>query len=82
MSEVVTSTRVRKCDRSWDIRPESYLPTGVGHPTEVMHMTGVVIYLHYKHVSWVIYDKRLADFLLRVIHRIIHFVRPDRSLRA
>jgi hypothetical protein len=46
----VTSTGVEKVDRSLDIRPESYLPTGVGHVTEVTHRTGIVIYLHYKHV--------------------------------
>jgi hypothetical protein len=38
MTGVVTSTGVRKCNQSRDIRPESYLPTGV------------MIYLHYKHV--------------------------------
>jgi hypothetical protein len=49
-SEVVTSSGVRKCDWSRDIRLESYLPTGVGHATNVTHMTGVVIYQHFKHV--------------------------------
>jgi hypothetical protein len=48
-SEIVTSIGVGKDDRSRDIWPESYLPTGVGHATKVAHMTGVVIYLHYKH---------------------------------
>jgi hypothetical protein len=47
---VMTLTEVEKCDRSWDIRSESYLPTGVGHMTEVVHTTGVAGYLHYKHV--------------------------------
>jgi hypothetical protein len=27
--ELVDTTGVRKCDRNWDIRLESYLPTGV-----------------------------------------------------
>jgi hypothetical protein len=49
-SEVVTSTGVRKCDRSQDIWLESYLPIGVRHATKVMNMTGVMIYLHYKQV--------------------------------
>jgi hypothetical protein len=31
------------------IRPESHLLTGVRHVTEVVHTTGVVIYLYYKH---------------------------------
>jgi hypothetical protein len=43
-SEVVTSTGVGKGDRSLDIRPESYVPIGVGHATEVADTTGVVIY--------------------------------------
>jgi hypothetical protein len=47
---VVTLTRVEKCDQSRDIQLESYLLTGVGHTTKVAHMTGVIIYLHYKHV--------------------------------
>jgi hypothetical protein len=50
MPKVVTSIGVRKYDRSWDIRPESYLSTGVGHAIEVAHMAKVVIYVHYKHV--------------------------------
>jgi hypothetical protein len=56
MTRVMTSTRIGKCDWSQDIRPESYLPSGIGHMTKVRHMavvthmTGVVIYLHYKHV--------------------------------
>jgi hypothetical protein len=41
---------VGKYDQSQDIRPESYLPIGVGHTTEVTYTTGVVKYLHYKHV--------------------------------
>jgi hypothetical protein len=40
------------------IRPESCLLTGVGHTTEVVR------YLQYEHASWIIYDKRLANFLL------------------
>jgi hypothetical protein len=32
------------------IQSESRLLTRVGHMTEVMHMTGVMIYLHFKHV--------------------------------
>jgi hypothetical protein len=53
---VVMLTEVGKCDRSRDIRsesvirPESLLMTRVRHTTKVTHMTGVVIYLHYKHV--------------------------------
>jgi hypothetical protein len=35
MTRVTTSTGVRKCDQSRDIRLESCLPTGVGHMTEV-----------------------------------------------
>jgi hypothetical protein len=34
-TEVVMLTEVGKCDRSQYIRPESYLPTGVGHMTGV-----------------------------------------------
>jgi hypothetical protein len=34
-TRVVMSTVVRKCDWSWDIRPESYHPIGVSHTTEV-----------------------------------------------
>jgi hypothetical protein len=49
-SKIVTSTGVGKGDQSLDIRPESYLPTGVGHATEVAHTIGVMIYLHYKYV--------------------------------
>jgi hypothetical protein len=49
-SKVVMSTGVRKYDRSRDIRSESYLLTRVGHATDVAHTTGVMIYLHYKHV--------------------------------
>jgi hypothetical protein len=49
-SKVVTLIRVGKGDRSLDIRPESYLPTRIRLATEVVHTTGVVIYLHYKHV--------------------------------
>jgi hypothetical protein len=49
-SKVVTSTGIERGDRSRDIQPESYLLTGVGHAIEVAHTTGVVIYLHYKHV--------------------------------
>jgi hypothetical protein len=51
MSEVVTSIKVRKCDRSQDIRLESYLLTGVGHATEVVHTTRVVIYPPHKKVT-------------------------------
>jgi hypothetical protein len=51
------------------------------------------MYLHYKHVQWVVYDmknvffvsnkiKGLANFLLRAIHRIIHSVRLDCSPSA
>jgi hypothetical protein len=29
---------------------EVVMSTGVGHATELAHTTGVVIYLHYKHV--------------------------------
>jgi hypothetical protein len=47
---VMMPTGVGKCDRSWDIWPESYLPIRVGHTTEVTYTTRVVIYLHYKHV--------------------------------
>jgi hypothetical protein len=43
-SRVMTSTRIRECEQSQDIRPESYLATGVGHMTEVAHMTGVTRY--------------------------------------
>jgi hypothetical protein len=50
MLKVVTSTKVRKGNRSLDILPESYLPIRVGHASEVEHRTRVVIYLHYKHV--------------------------------
>jgi hypothetical protein len=49
-SKVVTSTGVGKGDRSLDIRPESYFPIRVRHAIVVMHTTGVIIYLHYKHV--------------------------------
>jgi hypothetical protein len=48
-SKVVTWTGVRKCNWS-RIWPESYLPTGIKHAIEVVHMTGVMIYLCYKHV--------------------------------
>jgi hypothetical protein len=34
-TRVVTSTGVRKCDQSQDIRAESYPLTGVGHTTKV-----------------------------------------------
>jgi hypothetical protein len=46
----VTSIGVRTCDPSRDIQPELYLLTGVRHAIEVVHTTGVVIYLHYEHV--------------------------------
>jgi hypothetical protein len=41
---VVTSTGIKKCIRSRDIRPESCLST------RVEHTTGVTTYLHYKYV--------------------------------
>jgi hypothetical protein len=56
-TEIVTSTRVRKCNQSQDIRSESYLLTGVRHMTEVM------LYLHYKHVQWIIYDMKIQSLL-------------------
>jgi hypothetical protein len=49
-SEYVTSTGVGKSDRSQEVRQELGSTAGVGHTTEVVHMTGVVIYLHYNHV--------------------------------
>jgi hypothetical protein len=49
VSEVVMLTGVKKGDQSQDIRPESYLPTAVGHATKVTHMTRVMIFLDYKH---------------------------------
>jgi hypothetical protein len=56
MTGVVTSTGVRKCDRSQDIRPESGIrpeprpPSRVRHMTELVHTTEVMMYLHYKHI--------------------------------
>jgi hypothetical protein len=47
---IVMLIGVKKYDRSRDIRPESFLPTGVGHMTEVVQTIGVMIYLHYTHV--------------------------------
>jgi hypothetical protein len=55
-TEVISSDRSQEYNRSHVLRPESgirpksRLPTGVGHTIEVVHMTRVVIYLHYKHV--------------------------------
>jgi hypothetical protein len=36
----------------------------------------------WKTYSLLLIDKQLGDFLLRVIHRIIHSVGPDRSPQA
>jgi hypothetical protein len=40
-TRVMTSTKVRKCDQSWDILPESYHLTGVVRTIGVRHTTGV-----------------------------------------
>jgi hypothetical protein len=48
--ESESATGVGIYDRSHVFRPESCLPIGVGHTTKVAHTTGVVIYLHHKHV--------------------------------
>jgi hypothetical protein len=45
---VISSDRSHIFRSESGIQPESRLPTGVGHTTEVAYMTGVVMYLHYK----------------------------------
>jgi hypothetical protein len=49
-TEVMTSNRVRKCDRSREVQLESGYMTRVGHTTKVTHMSEVKIYIHYNHV--------------------------------